>query len=79
MLDFIRQRLAEGSLAVPEEQIMRAVVPGDHPEYRNRPAYRYGLDRLHRRRVVNCVRDSTGAIHYFIGSHASPQLLESLP
>jgi hypothetical protein len=79
MVEFIRRRLAGGSLAVPEEDIMNAVVPADHPEDRYRSSYRHGLERLRRRHVVNCVRDSTGALHYFIGTHPSPELVESLP
>lgn len=78
MLRFIEGRLAEGSLSVSEEDILAAVVPTDHPEYRDRPSYRHGLDRLLRRHVINAVRDPRGRNHYFIGSHASRELLASI-
>jgi hypothetical protein len=78
MLRYIERRLAEGSLSVLEKDILAAVVPADHPEYRDRPSYRHGLDRLLRRHVINAVRDPRGRTHYFIGSHASRELLAAL-
>ena len=57
---------------------MTAVVPKDHPEYRNRPAYRYGLDRLLRRGVINYDHDWRGVRQFFIGNYASRELLDSI-
>ena len=78
MLSYIENRLREGALSVPEAEIMSAVVPHEHPEYRNRPAYRHGLDRLLRRHVINAVDALGGTRHYFIGTHASAELRASL-
>ena len=68
MLAYIQRRLEQGALSVTEREIMDAVVPHDHPEYRERPAYRYGLERLKRRLVINSIADKTGTLHYFIGN-----------
>jgi hypothetical protein len=78
MLDFIKRRHAEGGLSVTEEEVFTAVIPPDHPEFRHRPAYKYGLERLRRRLLINAVDDSAGAMHYFIGNYASEELLRSL-
>jgi hypothetical protein len=58
---YIHHRLEPGTLSATGREIMDAVVPRDHPEYRERPAYRYGLDRLRRRHVINALPDQTGA------------------
>jgi len=78
MLAYIKRRLEAGALSVSEAEIMDAVVPSDHPEFRLKPAYRHGLDRLRRRSVINAVADHTGIMHYFIGDYASADLRESL-
>jgi len=78
MLAYIKRRLEEGALSVPGAEIMDAVVPPDHPEFRERPAYRHGLDRLLRRHVINAVDDRRGTRHYFIGTHVSAELRQSL-
>jgi hypothetical protein len=78
MLAYIQRRLEQGALSVTEQEIMDAVVPHDHPEYRERPAYRYGLERLRRRHVINAVADQTGTLHYFIGNYPSAALFRSL-
>jgi hypothetical protein len=78
MLAYIKARLEEGTLAVPATEVMDAVVPPDHPEFRERPAYRHGLERLHRRKVINAVDDRDGQRHYFIGNYPSAALRESL-
>ena len=53
MLAFIQARLDAGALSVTQDQVFAAVVPPYHPEFRLRPAYRYGLSRLQVRRVIN--------------------------
>src|SRR3954470_4279900 len=67
MLAYIQRCLDEGRLSVPAPEIIDAVVPPDHPEWCHRPAYRHGLERLHRRLVLNAVDASDGPRHYFIG------------
>jgi hypothetical protein len=80
MVNFIRQRIEQGVPGVTEAEIMAAIVPADHPEYRLRPAYRYGLNRLRVRGVVNAWSGARagGASHYYIGNSPSPELLEFL-
>ena len=78
ILAYIKRRLEAGALSVSETEIMDAVVPPDNPELRLRPAYRYGLDRLRRRHVINTVDDRAGMTHYFIGNYPSAALRESL-
>ena len=78
MLAYLKARLENGALSVSGEEIMDAVVPSDHPEFRERPAYRYGLERLHVRGVINAVDDRAGRTHYFIGPCPSAALRESL-
>lgn len=78
MLAYIKGRLDAGMLSVSEAEIMEAVVPPDHPEFRMRPAYRHGLERLRRRHVINAVADQSGILHYFIGNYPSAALRESL-
>ena len=78
ILAYIKRRLEAGVLSVSEAEIMDAVVPPDHPEFRLRPAYRHGLDRLRRRHVINAVADQMGIMHYFIGDYPSAALRESL-
>jgi hypothetical protein len=78
MLAYIKLRHEEGALAVPASEILGAIIPADQPELRDRPAYRYGLDRLLRRHVVNAVDDRAGMPHYFIGDYPSAELRESL-
>jgi hypothetical protein len=75
---YLKCRLDAGALSVCEAEIMDAVVPPDHPEFRLRPAYRYALDRLRRRHVINAVADKAGMMHYFIGAYPSAALRESL-
>jgi hypothetical protein len=78
MVEYIKRRLGEGALSVSETEIMEAVIPADQPEFRLLPAYRYGLERLLRRRVINGVCDADGKSHFFIGNVASKELLQSL-
>jgi hypothetical protein len=78
MVAYIKRRLEEGELSVTAAEIMDAVIPADHPEYRERPAYRYGLERLRRRHVINAIADQSGALHYFIGAYPSVALRKSL-
>ena len=78
MLEYVRARLELGALAVPAVEILDAIVPPEHPEFRSHPAYRYGLDRLLRRGVINAVDDKDGNRHYFIGSYPSAALRQSL-
>ena len=77
-LAYLKQRLEEGALSVPESEIMAAIVPADHPEYRFLPAYRYGLQRLRRRSIINAIPDREVTSHYFIGNFASAELRKSL-
>jgi len=78
MLAYIKRRLEEGALSVAGAEVLAVVVPPDHPEFRERPAFRHGLDRLLRRGVINGVDDRSGTRHYFIGTHASAELRQSL-
>jgi hypothetical protein len=78
MLAYIQRRMADGALSVTEQEVLDAVVPREHPEYRQRPAYKYGLERLQRRRVINAVRDKRGNAHYFIGAYPSSELVASM-
>lgn len=78
MVAYVERRLAEGCLSVSASEIVDAVVPRDHPDWRHRPAYRHGLDRLHRRLVLNAVDAADGTRHYFIGAYASAELRASL-
>lgn len=78
MLGYIQRCLAEGRLSVSATEIVNAVVPAEHPEWRRRPAYRYGLDRLLTRNVINAVDAPDGTRHYFIGAYASAELRQSL-
>jgi hypothetical protein len=78
MLSYIERRLAEGVLSVTAAEVMDAVVPAEHPEFRERPAYRYGLQRLHRRQILNAIDDRDGQTHYYIGNFPSKELRISL-
>jgi hypothetical protein len=77
MLTYIRRRHSEGALAVPASEVMGAVAAA-HPEFRKKAAYQRGLERLHRRHVINAVDDASGATHYFIGDYPSAELRKSL-
>ena len=78
MLAYIKRSLDAGRLSVPAPEILDAVVPAEHPEWRYRPAYRHGLERLHRRFVINAVDAPDGTRHYFIGAYPSAELRASL-
>jgi hypothetical protein len=78
ILAYIQRRPMEGALSVPASEVMDAIIPAEHPEYRLRPAYRYGLERLRRRSVVNAIVDEKGVEHFFIGNFASDELRKSL-
>ena len=78
MLAYIERRLGEGVLSVTGAEIFDAVIPSDHPELRERPAYRYGLERLMRRHIINAVADQAGTLHYYIGNYPSAALWKSL-
>jgi hypothetical protein len=78
MLAYIKRRLEAGALSVSGAEIMDAVIPRDQAGFRERPAYRYGLERLRRRGVINAIADQTGTLHYFIGSAPSAALRKSL-
>ena len=76
MLAYIQQRISAGAPAVPESEVMNAVIPPQHPEYRYRPAYRHGLERLLRRHKINGRMDSKGESHYFLEDYPSKELEE---
>jgi hypothetical protein len=78
MLAYIQRCLEQGELSVTEREIMDAVIPQDRPHLRVRPAYRYGLERLLRRHIINAVRDHSGTYRYYIGSYPSAALWKSL-
>jgi hypothetical protein len=78
MLAYIKLRLEQGALSVSESEVAEAVVPQDQPELRDRPAYRYALERLVRRMLINAVDSPDGARHYFIGPYPSAALRKSL-
>ena len=76
ILDYVRRRHEQGVLGVTETEIMAAIIPADHPEYRLLPAYRYGIQRLrvrHRLNAASGVREK-GKLHYFIGDLPSEEL-----
>lgn len=62
MLAYIERRLEQGALSVSTAEIMEAVVPPEHPEFRYRPAYRHGLDRMMRRHVINAIDAPDGRV-----------------
>jgi len=66
MLAYIERRLEEGALSVTGAEILDAVIPTDHSTFRERPAYRFGLERLRRRHVINAVADQTGTLHHSV-------------
>jgi hypothetical protein len=72
MLDFIKRRLDEGATSVPASEILAAVVPKEHPEYRLRPAYKHGLDRLRRRGRVCAVVGPGGELRYYLDPNKIP-------
>jgi hypothetical protein len=76
MLDFIKQRLAEGALAVAEKEVMEAVTSKSDRRARCKPAYRYGLQRLLRRHVINAIDDRDGQRHYYIGNAPTAAMWE---
>jgi hypothetical protein len=78
MLAYIKLRYDEGALAIPASEILGAIIPADQPALRDHAAYRYGLERLRRRRIINAVADKTGTLRYFIGDYPSAELRESL-
>ena len=80
MLAYLESRIAQGASSVPEKTIIEAVIPPEHPEYRLRPSYRYGLVRLLRRGVINGALDRSGQMHYFLGNGSAElrQLISSL-
>jgi hypothetical protein len=78
IVDFIKRRNAEGALSASEADIMDAIVPHDRPKLRYNPSYKYALERLRVRLVINCVTAPDGITHYFIGNYASPELRASL-
>jgi hypothetical protein len=78
MLAYIQLRHEEGALSVTEAEIFGAIIPADQPELRHRSAYRYGIDRLLRRHVINAIDDKTGTTHYFIGNFPTAELRQSL-
>ena len=75
---YLNRRLEEGALAVPASEIMEAVIPPDQPKLRYQPKYKYALERLLRRMVVNAVDAHDGTRHYYIGNCPSPALRKSL-
>ena len=76
--EYLKSRLDSGALAVAAEDIHDAVVPRVHPEFREKPEYRYSLDHFRRRRVINAVDDKEGRRYYHIGKFPSPDLHQML-
>jgi hypothetical protein len=72
MLAFIKRRLDEGATSLPASEILAAILPKDHPEYRLRPAYKYGLDRLRRRRRICAVVGRGGELRYYLDPKRIP-------
>jgi hypothetical protein len=66
MLAYVQRRIDEGAATIPEDEILAAVVPLDHQEYRLRPAYRYGLMRLRRRHLLGAFEGRDGVMRYYI-------------
>jgi len=78
IVDYIRQKFDAGKLSLTASEIMAIVVPTEHPEYRFKPSYKFALDRLLTRHVINAVATEDGVTHYFIGNFASRELRLSL-
>lgn len=78
MVEFIRAQHQVGILSVTAEQVLSGLASAVEPEARLRPAYKYGLDRLLRRGVINAIETADGVQHYYIGDSPSQELRESL-
>ncbi|MBV9123536.1 MAG: hypothetical protein JO112_09275 [Planctomycetes bacterium] len=56
MMDAVWHLMDAGADSVTEEEILDAVVPREHPEYRFQAAYVYGVERLLRRNWLTPLR-----------------------
>jgi hypothetical protein len=65
MVAFIQRRVAEGAASVTRSEVLAAVIPHEHPEYRYRPEYKQALERLHHHRRIRAIRDKDGQMRYF--------------
>jgi hypothetical protein len=77
MLNFVKSRHEAGVLSVTAPEVLDALVPSGDPKLRYRPAYKYGLDRLLRRGVLNARETPDGVRHYFVGDSPSEALLHA--
>jgi hypothetical protein len=57
-------KIDAGANDASEEELLNAVTPPDHPEYRLLPTYKYAVQRLSRRGWFNRIVDTAGAIRY---------------
>lgn len=64
MMTAIWRMIDAGAAGVSKEEVLAVVVPPEHPEYRLRPAYAQGLERLSRRGWLNSFYDESGTLRY---------------
>jgi hypothetical protein len=64
MMEAIIRLIEAEAAGVTEEQVLSAVIPPEHPEYRLRPSYAYGFRRLAIRGLLSAVRDQSGGWVY---------------
>jgi hypothetical protein len=76
-VECLQRCLDAGQLSLSSDELHAGVLR-DHPQFRNRAAFRHALQRLRVRHVINAISAPDGSSHYFIGSHASPELRASL-
>ena len=58
--------MRSGAESVTEDEVLSRIVPAEHPEYRFRPSYRYGFDRLSRRGVIGWNYGDEGEKRYYL-------------
>lgn len=64
ILAFIKRRMEEGADSVTRDEVMREILPKDHPEWRYRAPYKGALDTLYRRNRVYAMRTKDGEMRY---------------
>lgn len=66
IMQFVKQRMAEGAESVTRGDILAAIVPPEHRENRYRPEYKQALERLYRVGKLHAVRGRDGEMRYSI-------------
>jgi hypothetical protein len=77
LLEYLQRQLSQGHHSVSADELREGVLR-ENPEFRHRTGFRYGLQRLSVRHVINSVSAPDGSRHYFVGNYASPELRKSL-